>query len=35
MPAGDRSDEETVELPSDVRNRLHEAVRRKLNEAAQ
>jgi anti-sigma factor RsiW len=28
-------DSEAVELPSDVRNRLHEAVRRKLNEAAQ
>jgi anti-sigma factor RsiW len=28
-------DSELVELPNDVRNRLHEAVRRKLNEAAQ
>jgi anti-sigma factor RsiW len=28
-------DSELVELPSDVRNRLHEAVRRKLKEAAQ
>jgi anti-sigma factor RsiW len=28
-------DSEPVELPSDVRNRLHEAVRRRLKEAAQ
>ncbi len=28
-------DSEPVELPGDVRNRLHEAVRRKLKEATQ
>ena len=28
-------DSEPVELPSDMRNRLHEAVRRKLKEATQ
>ena len=28
-------DSELVELPPDVRNRLHDAVKRKLNEAAQ
>jgi anti-sigma factor RsiW len=28
-------DSELVELPNDVRNRLHEAVRRKLKEATQ
>jgi len=28
-------DSELVELPGDVRNRLHEAVRRKLKEATQ
>jgi anti-sigma factor RsiW len=27
-------DEELVELPKDVRSRLHEALRRKINEAA-